>query len=191
MQARYRPIPHCPLVSGVCHLQLLQINGRQVLIRERLPGTILAAAYPYLFKPQKEIFKKQARQILSLLHPIKPAFNHQAHNHVVPDPDILTNGRINSIEAGLLFSDASAESDVGFTHNDLNISNIIVDGDRIVGLVDWEVAGFFSWKAAGEVHGRLRTPQRRFFASSGLSEETLREITWWNDIYDDGTPESM
>jgi RIO-like serine/threonine protein kinase len=74
-------------------------------------------------------------------------------------------------------------------HNDFTEFNCIVDNDRIVGLVDWEMAGFFGWKIAGEVHRRIRTPQRVHFANVNLSEARLQEIMLWNDLYDAGTPE--
>lgn len=74
-------------------------------------------------------------------------------------------------------------------HNDFTKSNCIVDNDRITGLVDWEMAGFFGWKTAGEVHRRIRTPQRPHFAGANLNEGMLQEIVFWNDLYDDGMPE--
>ena len=67
-------------------------------------------------------------------------------------------------------------------HNDFTKSNSIVDNDRIVGLVDWEMAGFFGWKTAAEIHRRVRTPQREHFANARLSDEMLQEIMWWNDL---------
>lgn len=69
-------------------------------------------------------------------------------------------------------------------HNDITPSNIIVDDDRIVGLVDWEMAGFIGWKTAGEIHRRIRTPQRESFVNITLSEERLQDIMYWNDLYD-------
>jgi hypothetical protein len=51
------------------------------------------------------------------------------------------------------------------------------------------MAGFFGWKTAGEVHRRIRTPQREHFANASLSEESLQDIMFWNDLYDDGMPE--
>jgi hypothetical protein len=75
-------------------------------------------------------------------------------------------------------------------HNDFSTSNCIVDDDKIVGLVDWEMAGFFGWRTAGEIHSRIRTPQREHFVNAGLSEEMLRDMMWWNDLYDDGMLQS-
>lgn len=159
-----------------------------MLIQERLPGVALAVAWPYLSPAQKESFKKQARDILRRMHAIKPPDNCHVRTHVVQDPNILNNGRIQALEGEILFSRANIDPDMGFMHNDLTESNCIVDNDKIVGLIDWEMAGFFGWKTAGEVHRRIRTPQREHFANLDLSEERLQDICFWNDLYDDDMP---
>ncbi|KAM7201306.1 hypothetical protein V8F33_003406 [Rhypophila sp. PSN 637] len=141
----------CPYGHGVQFAYSTQINGRQVLVQERLPG---------------------------------------ARSHVVQDPKILTNGRIPSLEAEILSSNASNDPDMSFMHNDFTESNCIVDNDKITGLFDWEMAGFFGWNTAGQVHRRIRTPQREYFANAKLSEERLQDIMYWNDLYDDGRPEA-
>jgi hypothetical protein len=51
------------------------------------------------------------------------------------------------------------------------------------------MAGFFGWKTAGEVHRRIRTPQREHFVNASLREMDLQDIMFWNDLYDDGMPE--
>ncbi|KAI0502848.1 kinase-like domain-containing protein [Xylaria bambusicola] len=166
-----------------------KIDGRQVLVQERLSGVSLTVAWPYLSQAQKEAFKQQARNILRQLHAVKPTDGRRARSHIVQDPNILNNGRIHPLEGDILFSSANNDPDMSFMHNDFTESNCIVDNDRIVGLVDWEMAGFFGWKTAGEVHRRIRTPQREHFANVNLSEARLQEIIFWNDLYDAGTPE--
>ncbi|KAH7303647.1 kinase-like domain-containing protein [Stachybotrys elegans] len=158
------------------------INGRQVLVQERLPGVCLTVAWPYLTETQRQSFKTQARNILARLHTIKPPSDRNSRGHVVEDPNILTNGRINPLEREILFS--NIDNDLSFMHNDLTDSNCIVNNDKIVGLIDWEMAGYFGWKTAGEVHRRIRTPQREHFINANLSEERLRDIMYWNDLYD-------
>ena len=74
---------------------------------------------------------------------------------------------------------------MGFMHNDLTPSNCIVDKDIVVGLIDWEMAGFFGWRAAGEIHRRIRTPQREHFVHANLREEQLRDMMFWNDLDDE------
>ncbi|PVH92749.1 hypothetical protein DM02DRAFT_266298, partial [Periconia macrospinosa] len=49
------------------------------------------------------------------------------------------------------------DPEMSFMHNDFTESNCIVDNGKIAGLIDWEMAGFFSWNTAGEVHRRIRT----------------------------------
>lgn len=160
-----------------------------MLVQERLPGVGLNVAWLYLSQVQKESFKQQARGILRQLHTIKPADRHLARCHVVQDPNISTNGRIHPLERDILFSNTNIDPDISLMHNDFTKSNCIVDNDKIVGLVDWEMAGFFGWKTAGEIHRRIRTPQKEHFANANnLSEETLQDIMWWNDLYDDGMP---
>ncbi|KAI1820323.1 kinase-like domain-containing protein [Xylaria intraflava] len=161
-----------------------KINGCAVIVQERIPGVALNVAWPYLSQVQKASLKQQARQILRRLYAIKPtAGEHQGHQHVVPDPDILTSRRINPLEREILFSTSTNEdADVGLMHNDLTTSNCIVDDDKIVGIIDWEIAGFFGWAAAAKIHSRIRTPQWEHFVNANLSEERLREIMVWNDL---------
>ncbi|KAI9783098.1 MAG: hypothetical protein M1839_004267 [Geoglossum umbratile] len=166
-----------------------KINDRQVLVQERIPGVGLNVAWPHLSQGQRESFKQQAREILRQLHTIKPTDERRTRCYIVQDPNILTNGRILPPEGDILFSDTNINLDMSFTHNDFTPSNCIVDNNKIVGLVDWEMAGFFGWKTAGEIHRRIRTPQREHFVNVNLSEETLQDIMWWNDLYDDGISE--
>ncbi|OTA01669.1 hypothetical protein A9Z42_0020190 [Trichoderma parareesei] len=61
-------------------------------------------------------------------------------------------------------------------HNYFTPSNCIVNDDKIVGLINWEMAGYSGWKTAGEVHRQIRCPQREHFAKANVSEEKLRDI---------------
>ncbi|KAJ5947762.1 kinase-like domain-containing protein [Penicillium verhagenii] len=153
-----------------------KVNSRQVLIQERLPGVALCVAWPYLTSDQTKSFKEQARGILRQLHATKPTKTLQARSHVVPDPNILNNGRINPLEAKILFATTNDDTDMSFMHNDFTQPNCIVDIDTIVGLIDWEMAGFFGWNTAGEVHRQIRTPQREHFVNANLEEEQLRDM---------------
>ncbi len=83
-----------------------------------------------------------------------------------------------------MFDEEDADQDLGFMHNDFNQSNCIVDDDRIVALVDWEMAGYFGWKRAGTVHAKIRCPQAEGFAHMGLKKEVLDDVLFWNDLYD-------
>lgn len=155
-----------------------------MLVQERLPGVGLSVAWPYLSRDQKETFKHQAREILHQLHSIKPIENLQGRSHVVSDPNILVNGRINPLEGGILFSSNNHDSDMSFMHNDFTPSNCIVDNGKIIGLIDWEMAGYFGWKTAADIHRRIRTPQREHFVNANLGEDELQDIMFCNDLYD-------
>ena len=73
-------------------------------------------------------------------------------------------------------------------HNDLVTSNIIVDNDKIVGLVDWEMAGYLGWKTAREVHVQVRSPKREDYAGLDyLKEEFFSDLLFWNDLYLENT----
>lgn len=152
-------------------------------MQERIPGVGLNIAWQYISQSQKFAFKQQARAILLQLHAVKPPPMHSSPSYVVPDADPVAHRGIQTLERGILFSSDSHDPDLGFTHNDFSLSNCIVDNDRIVGLVDWEMAGFFGWKTAGEVHVRIRMPRRENFAALKLSEEFLSDVLFWNDLY--------
>ncbi|CAH0049065.1 unnamed protein product [Clonostachys solani] len=160
-----------------------RINGRQVLVQERLQGVGLNIAWPYLSGQQRDSFKTQARELLRQLNSVTPPGDVRTRTHVAQDQNILTNGRIRPIEADILFS-SNIDDDMGLMHNDFTRSNCIVNDDKIVGLIDWEMAGYFGWKTAAEVHRKIRSPQREHFAKVDLSEEELLEIMSWNDLYD-------
>lgn len=155
-------------------------------MQQRLPGVALTVAWQYLSHDKKTAFKQQARSILHQLYAVKPLDGRPVGSHVVQDPDAANNGHITTTEADILFSNAAASPGIlGLAHNDLTESNIIVDKDKITGIIDWEMAGFFSWDSAVEVHRRIRTAQRESFAHLNLSEETMCDITFWNDLYDE------
>lgn len=69
-----------------------------------------------------------------------------------------------------------------FTHIDFNISDIMVNDDQTIVPVDRDMAGFFGWKGAGEVHGRIKTLHRQHFVGVWLSE-TLRKLISWNKLH--------
>ena len=104
---------------------------------------------------------------------------------MVPDADPVDHRGIQELERDLIFSDQNKDRDLSLMHNDFTTSNCIVNNDKLVGLVDWEMAGFLGWKTAGEVHRAIRTPKRENFADLSLSEERLSDILFWNDLYED------
>lgn len=146
----------------------------------------LNIAWQYLSAVQKQSFKEQARKFLRQIHGICPEV--AVHTYVVSDADPEEHRGIQSLEKDILFGDKApltGNQEIGLMHNDTTMSNIIVNNDRIIGVVDWEMAGFFSWAAAALVHLQIRTPKRENYKSLNLPEQQLRDITYWNDLYDD------
>lgn len=115
-----------------------------------------------------------------------PSSEISRRTYIVPDPDPVQHRGIQEVEKEILLADNAEEDDgdLSFMHNDVSLSNCIVDNDKIVGLIDWEMAGFFGWKTAASVHVRIRTPKRENFAALNLPEEMLHDILFWNDLYD-------
>ncbi|KAK3690429.1 hypothetical protein B0T22DRAFT_528957 [Podospora appendiculata] len=157
-----------------------KLNGQAVLVQERIPGVGLNVAWDYLSPAQEVSFKQQTRELLRQMHKVHPLAGCTARSYVVPDPDPI------------IHASDKIDPDMSFMHNDFSLSNTIVYDDRIVGLVDWEMAGFFGWEMAGffgwktaaEVHAKLRTPQAGNYAHLGLPAQQLADILFWNDLYE-------
>ncbi|GAB1319677.1 hypothetical protein MFIFM68171_09887 [Madurella fahalii] len=160
-----------------------KINGNPVFIQERIPSVKPNIAWQYISKDQKVSFKNQAREALRHLRsiPLPPG---QRRSYAVPDPDPVKNRGIQELEEHIIFSEHNADSDISFMHNDFSQSNTIVDNGKIVGLVDWDMAGWFRWWTAAEVHVKIRTPKRENFAALQLPEDYLQDILFWNDLYE-------
>ena len=124
--------------------------------------------------------------MLKRMHAIKPS-SHCCRSYVVSDPDAIAHRGIQDLEHEIIFSERNNDPDVAFMHNDLCKSNIIVDKDKIVGVVDWEMAGYFGWQTAGEVHIQVRSPKRDDYAGLDyLKEDFFSDLLFWNDLYDEG-----
>lgn len=154
-----------------------------MFVQERIPGVGLNIAWQYLSQSQKTSFKQQAREILQKLRTTIPPAVISRRSYVVQDPDPVDHRGIQDLEREILFAEDNKDTDFSFTHNDFSLSNCIVDDDRIVGLIDWEMAGFFGWKTAAKVHVQIRMPKRENFASLNLPETILSDILFWNDLY--------
>ncbi|KAI0154252.1 hypothetical protein GGR57DRAFT_467678 [Xylariaceae sp. FL1272] len=161
-----------------------KINGRDVLVQERIAGVGLNIAWQYISAAQKQAFKEEARSILQRLSEVKPPFSCTTRSYIVEDADPKAHRGIQELEYDIIFSKDNHDPDLSFMHNDFTLSNCIVDADKIVGLVDWEMAGYFGRKTAAEVHVQIRSPRRENFAALDLSESILDDILFWNDLYE-------
>ncbi|KAI1321393.1 hypothetical protein F5Y16DRAFT_405211 [Xylariaceae sp. FL0255] len=161
-----------------------KIKGRQVLVQERIAGVGLNIAWQYISAEQKQRFKEEARDILRSLSEVKPPSSCTTRSYIVGDADPKAHRGIQELEYNIIFSEDNRDLDLSFMHNDFTLSNCIVNNDKLVGLVDWEMAGYFGQKKAGEVHVKIRTPRRENFAALNLSEDLLDDILFWNDLYE-------
>ncbi|KAI8632436.1 hypothetical protein F5Y19DRAFT_472467 [Xylariaceae sp. FL1651] len=161
-----------------------KINGRDVLVQERIAGIGLNVAWQYISAAQKQAFKEEARDILRHLSEVEPPSSSTTRSYIVDDADPKVHRGIRELEYDIIFSKDNHDPDLSFMHNDFTLSNCIVDNDKIVGLVDWEMAGYFGRKTAAEVHVKIRTPRRESFAALNLPEDMLDDILFWNDLYE-------
>ncbi|OIW31574.1 kinase-like protein [Coniochaeta ligniaria NRRL 30616] len=77
-----------------------------------------------------------------------------------------------------------------FTHGDLNASNVLVDGDKVTGIIDWETSGWYPhyWEYTSVWYGNRIRPGWQSMIPKFLQpypEELKMEITrqkWWGDF---------
>ncbi|KAK7408518.1 hypothetical protein QQX98_009333 [Neonectria punicea] len=156
-----------------------KIHGGDVLVQQRIPGVGLNIAKQYVGSDAMESFKEQARMILRTLRDIEPRSAPKSRSYIVPAPDPVKSHRIRQEEADIIFSDVNADTDFCFMHNDFTESNKIVNDGKIVGLVDWEMAGYFGWETARQVHLQIRGPRKESFAHLEGKKE-FEDILWQN-----------
>ncbi|KAJ5899729.1 PHD transcription factor protein [Penicillium taxi] len=161
-----------------------KINGRDVLVQERIPGVGLNVAWQYIFAAQKQLFKEEARDILRNLNIVKPPSSSTTRCYIVEDTDPEAHRVIQGLKYDIIFGEDNRDPDLSFMHNDFSLSNCIVNNEKIVELIDWEMAGYFGWKTAAQVYVKIRTPRRESFAALNLSEDALNDILLYNDLYE-------
>ncbi|CRG85876.1 Set1 complex component spp1 [Talaromyces islandicus] len=156
------------------------IDGNNVVVETRIPGVSLEVAWNYLSEFQKQDFKRQCQHILRRLAtideqpPLSPSYISRDLN-TVPQPDIP------DVERDILFAPREGGEELIFVHNDMTRSNIILDDDRVVGILGWRQSGFFGHDRAQRVHRLLRIPERSHIFASG---ERSTHDQAWADLYD-------
>lgn len=114
------------------------------------------------------------------MHAVRSPYHNPSY--LVPDPNPARHRRVEEFELLMLFQ-GNNTGDIGFAHNALTRSNIIVDNDKIVGVVNWGMAGYFRWNAVAKVHLTIRSPARVSYKHTELEERDLSDILFWNDLY--------
>lgn len=70
-----------------------------------------------------------------------------------------------------------------FVHNGFWPTNLIVIDGEIVGVVDWEMAGYFPWLATRSVHLRVRSPDVASCARLTLDEDSVKDVLRWEELF--------
>lgn len=157
-------------------------GGNPVLVVERVEGVDLDLCWGFLSEAQKRGFKEQMRAFVREMRSI---------------PEGLSRGLQGELERGgmlrcthdaeeyekLMGAEAVRKGDWVFMHNDLNRGNIIVKDDRVVAVVDWELAGRFSFEGVRWVHEHLRPPRRREYDRDEMTAEEWDDLFSWEDLY--------
>ncbi|KAI0837246.1 kinase-like domain-containing protein [Hypoxylon sp. FL0890] len=164
-----------------------KINENDVIVESRLPGVTLNVAWPYLTQAEKESFREQARELIKKLDelPRPPNVDPTVPSFVIPVADPVGSGVTDKERYEALFGkrdDVESEEKLGFAHNDLNDSNIIVQDGKITGLIDWELAGWFGIKRAGFVQAHLRFPGQGDYPDR--DEDEVADLIYWSLIYE-------
>jgi aminoglycoside phosphotransferase (APT) family kinase protein len=141
-------------------------SDRYFLLMERMKGQTLRAAWTTLSLPQKNNIADQVataiQQLRRLQSPIiqsldgGPVYSgwlflngsKTPYGPFLSDTDLRSSlvGALKSLppEAVSRFQDRVPEcTPYTFTHGDLNCENIIVEDGQLVGILDWEYAGYF------------------------------------------------
>lgn len=149
------------------------IEGRNVTIESRIAGVSLEVAWRYLDTEHIEIIKNQCRQIIQRLGTIElPAIGPSYVCHAL---NAHTSPSLEPRERDILFTDKGKEEELCFTHNDLVQSNIILQGNRVVGIAGWRQGGYFGTVRAKKVH--------RLFRNHGPASQSGGTASW-ADLYD-------
>lgn len=155
------------------------IDGKNVSVESRIPGVSLEIAWRYLSAEQINKFKQECRRILE----------HMGNADAAPDsPSYICSGlnlqlppEIQETEKDILFQEKREDETLCLVHNNMIPSNIIVDNDRVVGIIGWRHSGFFGFERADKIHRQFRIPGGSFVeAVDGKIEDTQA----WADLYE-------
>ena len=138
-------------------------NGTTIIEMENIPGETLQELWPTLSEEGKKSYAQQMNAILEQLRSLQgryigsvdegpvvdtrrsterggPFFSEADFNNFLRQNTV---SRTPKIYRRMLTSQMSDTHRILFTHGDLNPRNIIVREGRIVGLLDWECAGWY------------------------------------------------
>lgn len=156
-----------------------KIRGHDVLIQSRIPGEPLDSIWTQLSTQQKEVYKQQARDIILKLRQITPD-TLKYPRYFVTSSEKDSQRKLSPEEVHSLSPTDTCE-DLGVAHNDMVMSNIIVNNDRIVGLIGWSNAGYFNWRTVSKIHAKVRCLDSQ--TNVPIPEYFESEVQW-HDLYE-------
>jgi COMPASS component SPP1 len=156
------------------------IDGKNVTVESRIPGVSLEVAWRYLTADQIASFKEQCRRVLKCLAGIDPAPDQPSY--VCSGLNPQSPPGVETAERDILFAEKDDEN-LCLVHNNMTVSNIIVDDDKLVGISGWRHSGYFGFERANKIHRQFRTQASTF--ANGASEG----MQCWADLYE-GLPKA-
>ncbi|GMG09752.1 unnamed protein product [Aspergillus oryzae] len=152
------------------------VDGNNVTVESRIPGVSLEVAWRYLSTEQINKFKQECRQILEHMASIDPAPN--SPSYVCSGLNSQLPPEIQEMEKDVLFQEKMEDEILCLVHNNMTPSNIIVNDDRVVGIIGWRHSGYFGFRRANTIHRRFRMPTWSSLEAAGGNVEA------WADIYE-------
>ncbi|KAF7588165.1 hypothetical protein BBP40_006102 [Aspergillus hancockii] len=154
------------------------VDGKNVTVESRIPGVSLEVAWRYLSAEQINKFKQECRRILEHLGNIDPAPD--CPSYVYSGLNSQLPPEIQEAEKEILFQGKREDENLCLVHNNMTLSNIIVNDDRIVAIIGWRHSGFFGFERANKIHQQFRLPGTSSAeATSGQTED----MQAWIDLY--------
>ncbi|KAB8216653.1 hypothetical protein BDV33DRAFT_151139 [Aspergillus novoparasiticus] len=152
------------------------VDGKNVTVESRIPGVSLEVAWRYLSTEQINKFKQECRQILEHMASIDPAPD--SPSYVCSGLNSQLPPEIQEMEKDVLFQEKMEDEILCLVHNNMTPSNIIVNDDRVVGIIGWRHSGYFGFRRANTIHRRFRMPTWSSLEAAGGNVEA------WADIYE-------
>ncbi|KAL2813139.1 hypothetical protein BJX63DRAFT_232045 [Aspergillus granulosus] len=154
------------------------VSGKNVTVEARIPGVSLDVAWKYLTTEQVETLKQQTRRVLERLSAIDTPPRQPSYLCSKLNPQDPSD--IEGLEQKTLFKEAEAAESLSFVHNNMLLSNVIVNNDQVVGLTGWRKSGYFGFQRASKLHRGIRVPQIASIKELGAS---LEDLDAWDDLY--------
>ncbi|KAL4916323.1 hypothetical protein BDW62DRAFT_107481 [Aspergillus aurantiobrunneus] len=154
------------------------VEGKNVTVESRIPGVSLDVAWRHLSAEQIELMKQQCRIVSERLSSTDAGPGHPSYVCSGLNSHLLSES--GTLERDILFGENESHGSHPLVHNNMLLSNIIVDNHRIVGLAGWRYSGYFGFGRADKVHRQIRVPQLIAESAAGPN---VHNVPKWADLY--------